>query len=259
METVLNNSEIEKEMEKFKFLTFADILRALKLHPEWLVELRKLILTSELLELPRKVDELINRISKIEIKVDKIENDVGVLKQDVTVLKQDVAVLKLDVKNLKDDVGDLKGKFLELHIGDKIGAFVGNILRKARLIDFSDLADTLYEAADKGIVSEKEVRDVLKLDDLVEGYMRKRDKKRVFVAVEASHVADRNDVERAFRRAEIVFKVYGIECIPTIIGEEFTEGSKDYAEEIGGINHIKILRFKHKSTFCPIEITMSFQ
>lgn len=62
-------------MEKFKVLTFADILRALKLHPEWLEELRKLILTSEILELPRKVDELIERFSKIETKVNKIEND----------------------------------------------------------------------------------------------------------------------------------------------------------------------------------------
>lgn len=233
METVLNNPEIEKEMEKFKILTFADILRALKSHPEWLEELRKLILTSELLELPKKVDELIERFSKIETKVNKIENDVEILKQDVAMLKQDVAILKQDVKNLKEDVGDLKGKFLELHIRDKIGAFVGHILRKARLLDFSDLADTLYDAVDRGIISEKDANDVLKVDAIVDGYMRKVDQKRVFIAIEASYVADRNDVERAFKRAEIVFKVYGTECIPAVIGEEFTEGAKAYAEEMG--------------------------
>ncbi|MCX7725151.1 MAG: hypothetical protein N2042_07920 [Thermodesulfovibrio sp.] len=34
--------EMIKEMEKYKILTFADILRALKEHPEWVEELRKI-------------------------------------------------------------------------------------------------------------------------------------------------------------------------------------------------------------------------
>jgi NAD(P)H-hydrate repair Nnr-like enzyme with NAD(P)H-hydrate dehydratase domain len=64
--------ETEKKKKKKEFgedypiLTFADILRALKQHPEWLEELRKLVLTSELLGLPKKIDELIKRVEKLE-------------------------------------------------------------------------------------------------------------------------------------------------------------------------------------------------
>ncbi|MGC8719293.1 MAG: hypothetical protein ACP5TY_04715 [Thermodesulforhabdaceae bacterium] len=101
-------TEIEKEMEKYPVATFADILRALRQHPEWLEELRRLILTSELLELPRKFDELLKRFDRLEERVGKIEEDVAVLKQDVAVLKQDVAVLKQDVAVLKQDVAVLK-------------------------------------------------------------------------------------------------------------------------------------------------------
>jgi chromosome segregation ATPase len=99
---------LEKEMKKQPVLTFADIIRALKEHPEWLEELRKIILTTELIELPKKFEEMLVRMEKFEKKVDKIERDVEILKQDVTVLKQDVAVLKQDVAVLKQDVAVLK-------------------------------------------------------------------------------------------------------------------------------------------------------
>jgi hypothetical protein len=102
------NENLEKEMEKQPVLTFADIIRALREHPEWLEELRKIILTTELIELPKKFEEMLVRMEKLEKKVDKIEKDVEILKQDVAILKQDVAVLKQDVAVLKQDVAVLK-------------------------------------------------------------------------------------------------------------------------------------------------------
>jgi chromosome segregation ATPase len=100
--------DLEKQMEQYSIVTFADILRALKSHPDWLEELRKIILTTELLELPKKFDELLKRVEKIESDVEILKQDVAVLKQDVAVLKQDVAVLKQDVAVLKQDVAVLK-------------------------------------------------------------------------------------------------------------------------------------------------------
>jgi len=48
------DERIEQEMKKYEIKTFADIVKALIEHPDWLEELRKIILTSELLELPKK-------------------------------------------------------------------------------------------------------------------------------------------------------------------------------------------------------------
>jgi len=103
-----DQQNLEEEMKKHPVLTFADIIRALKEHPEWLEELRKIILTTELIELPRKFEELLGDVKKLDKKVDRIEQDVTVLKQDVTILKQDVSVLKQDVAILKEDVDILK-------------------------------------------------------------------------------------------------------------------------------------------------------
>ncbi len=106
---------LEKQMDEYRVRTFGDLLRALKAHPEWLEELRKLILTTELLELPRKVDELIRLVKQHgellkehDKRLTRIEQDIQVLKQDVTVLKRDVAGLKEDVAVLKRDVAGLK-------------------------------------------------------------------------------------------------------------------------------------------------------
>lgn len=63
--------------------------------------------------------------------------------------------------------------------------------------------------------------------------MRRNGDKKILIALEVSYVGDRNDVDRAFKKAEIIFKAYGIECIPAIIGEEYIEGANSYAEEIG--------------------------
>jgi len=56
---------VEKEMKKHPIVTFADIIKALKEHPEWLEELRKIILTTELMELPRKFEKMLEETEKL--------------------------------------------------------------------------------------------------------------------------------------------------------------------------------------------------
>jgi len=50
-----------EEMKKTKIDSYWDLLSVLKEHPDWLEELRKLVLTDELMELPKKFDEFVKR------------------------------------------------------------------------------------------------------------------------------------------------------------------------------------------------------
>jgi len=122
---------------RYEIHTFEDLLNVLKSEPMWLEELRKLILTSDLLKLPQRfeqfvqrdfkelndrvdrmeqemrglkdeVRELKQRVEKIDERLTKVESDVEVLKEDVRNLKEDVRNLKEDVRNLKEDVRNLK-------------------------------------------------------------------------------------------------------------------------------------------------------
>ena len=104
-------------------------LKALKEDPDFAAEVRALLLSEDLLNLPPKFDRMEKKVDRIEYKVDKLEErqtrleerqdrlekkvdklveEVAGLKQDVDILKKDVDTLKKDVDTLKKDVDTLK-------------------------------------------------------------------------------------------------------------------------------------------------------
>ncbi|GAB5046313.1 hypothetical protein [Thermodesulfovibrio sp. TK110] len=258
MQTV--EKDIEKEMREYPILTFADILHALKSHPEWLEELRKIILTTELLELPKKFNELLKKVDKIEKDVETLKQDVAVLKQDVAILKQDVAVLKQDVAILKQDVavlkqdvailkqdvavlkkdmaylkgefGRFKGKDFERTIKERYYSFFGRILRKSRLIQFEEVVPILDDAEEKGLITEEQRDSVLNLDLLVKGEI-KSTHKLVILAVEVSYSLYEDDIQRAIERAQILSHILHEEVIPTVVTAEAKEDLEKLADERG--------------------------
>ncbi|MDQ7031242.1 MAG: hypothetical protein Q9M37_00775 [Desulfonauticus sp.] len=224
-----------------------DFVKILRQYPEWKEKVREIILTEELMRLPSKFDNFVEQDFKpLKKKVDKIEQDVEVLKEDVEVLKEDVRVLKEDVANLKkdmkgvkNDIGSLKGQMLELMVRDKAGAYFGRVLKKVRVLNFSDLADWLYDALDAGVISEEEKDDALRVDLVVKGILRKNNKLEVYLAVEISEVVDKRDVERALKRAEVIEKTVifsrGQEtqkkCLAAVIGNKYSQGAKKLIQE----------------------------
>lgn len=257
-------------MEKaIKIRSIEDFERILIERPEWKERIRRLILTEELLNLPTEFKRFVNedfkplksKVDLLSSDVEDLKQDVSVLKQDVSVLKQDVAVLKQDVDMLKREVevlkkdvemlkkdveilkkdvaalkttvAELKGDVLELKVRDRIGAFLGKLFSKVRLVDFSDFADALYEAKERNLIVEQDIDEVLQIDAVAEGFLRKPEIKKVFLAVEISYVVDKRDVERASKRAEIISRAYEIECIPIALGRKVTKGSKELSREIG--------------------------
>ncbi|WP_201763802.1 hypothetical protein [Thermodesulfobacterium geofontis] len=219
-------------MEKQPVLTFADIIRALREHPEWLEELRKIILTTELIELPKKFEEMLVRMEKLEKKVDKIEKDVEILKQDVAILKQDVAVLKQDVAYLKGEFGRFKGKEFERTIRERYYAYFGRILRKSKLIPFEEIIPLLETAEEEKIITEDQKVSALQLDLLIKGEIKKV-KKEVYLAIEVSYSLQEDDIERAIERAGILAYVLKSEVIPTIVAVEIKEEIQKSAEDKG--------------------------
>jgi hypothetical protein len=99
-------------------------------------------------------------------------------------------------------------------------------LRKAQAISLRDLESVLEER-----LSADEMEDLLLLDVLVRGHPRQQpDAPEVWLAIEVSSVVDRNDVKRAQRRAALLQKA-GYPVIPTVAGEQVTQGGKDEARD----------------------------
>lgn len=259
--------EIEKEASQYPVTTFADIIRALKTHPEWLEEIRRIILTAELLELPRKFNELLDRVGRLEGDVKILKKDVETLKQDVEILKQDVAILKQDVEVLKQDVailkkevealkqdvemlkrdvemlkqdvaylkgefGRFKGREFERTIRERYFAYFGRILRRSKKIEMESILPAIEELLDRGTISDDQYDSLLKLDLIVEGQIRTTQKS-VVLAVEISYSVYEDDINKALERANLLSALFEKEVIPTVVGVEVKEEIVSFAEERG--------------------------
>ncbi len=189
--------------------------------------MRKIILTTELIELPRKFEELLGNVKKLDKKVDRIEQDVAVLKQDVAVLKQDVAYLK-------GEFGRFKGREFERTIREKYYAYFGKLLRKSKLINFEQILPLLESAEDKNLITEEQKLSVLQLDLLISGEL-KPTKKRVFLAVEVSYSLHEEDIERSVERANILAHLLKKEVIPVLVSVEVKREIEKKIEDKGAL------------------------
>jgi uncharacterized protein YoxC len=88
--------------------TIHDLLELLRSEPAWTEELRAILLTKELLELPSAVASLMSASVETNRRLAHLESDMALVKDDISGLKEDVGGLKEDVSGLKEDVGGLK-------------------------------------------------------------------------------------------------------------------------------------------------------
>jgi len=228
-------------------------LNVLKAEPMWLEELRKLILTSDLLKLPERFEQFVQKdfkelndrvdrmeqemiglkdeVKELKQRVEKIDERLTKVESDVEVLKDDVRPLKEDVRTLKNDVADLKGSDFERKVRENAPAYLGKLIRKCKVLDKAIIADQLDEALDAGRITEEEREEALSVDLVAEGYLRVEPQKKVLVVAEVSVKADKVDVERAHKRSKIVERAFGMPTIPAVIGKKYTAGAKNKAKE----------------------------
>jgi cell division protein FtsB len=222
---------------------FHDVVRLLEEHPEWRAELRRLVLTDDLLALPEQVARLTAQVAelvdaqkrtdaqiatltdqiaaltqavqRLTEDVSTLKTQVGTLTEDSGTLKADVATLKVDVHTLKDDVGSLKGKNLEIHYRMHSSPFFGTLLRHPYVLAPHEVADLLDDAVDRGVLSVDETVEIRRADMVVRG-TRRRDSTPMYLVVEVSWVVDTDDVERAARRAALLAKT-GLTVLPVCV------------------------------------------
>ncbi len=226
------------ELQKtYQIRNFYDLLQALREHPEWLEELRTLILTADLIELPKKFDKFVKeRFEPLEEKVAKIQEDVEAVKQTtartekrVEVLEKDVAWLKKEVKSLKVDVASLKGDNLERKVREKAPAYFGRFFRKIKVIDIQQWAEKLDDAEEQGLITPEEREQALNLDILLRAKKEGRD---LLLAVEVSYTVEEKDAVRALERANTFYKLYQIETIPIVVGVEIPPELEEKHKEV---------------------------
>lgn len=212
---------------------FEDLITIINQQPEWRGRLLKALfpdlnIAKAMQDLADNVVILRQMLQDMEARMTRVEQDVRVLKQDVSILKQDVSVLKQDVHDIKRDVSSLKGSSLERQYRDTAAGLFGLFVKSGRDVT-SQVADQLYAALEADTITEQELTQVLAADLLWGGEERKT-KAPIILVMEASWLAEKQDVERAAVRSEILRRI-GLKAIGITGGKEWTSEAREAAEQ----------------------------
>jgi hypothetical protein len=200
---------------------FNDFKQLLSEHPDWQVELRRMIISADLEALPAIVRDLAEAQRSFERRLVQYEESIRKLEKTIEGLVLAEARNEAHFKGIDDKLGRLEGGFLELRYYQRVASYFGRWLRRVRLVDMNEVVETLDSR-----LGEEELDDLLNVDLVVSGRPRgKPESEEVWLAVEVSTVVDRDDVARAVRRAALLRRA-GRRVVPVVGGESATKGAK---------------------------------
>jgi hypothetical protein len=199
-------------MKDYKISNFEDFMRALRENSKWLEELRRMMLTKELLELPKGFEEFSR---KVEERLDVLEKRMQEVEKKVDAIE----------KKLDKNVCSLKGMWLEAEVKKNVHFLFSEHLSNVKLVGRKRINKILSLAIEKGVISKEEREEVLRLDLIVEGNLLST-KEPVWAAVEVSYTIAKDDVQRAVKRAEILQKAMDRNVLPAVVGYRIAENAK---------------------------------
>jgi hypothetical protein len=215
-----------------------DLVRLLEQHPEWRAELRRLLLTEEILSLPQVVRELaqeVKLLAEAQRRTEQRLEELALAQRATEQRLEELAVAQRDteqtVRALVRDVAGLKGESLERRYRERAASHFQRILRRIRIVDHQQLGLLLDDAVDSSRLTPEERADLLEADVVLMGLL---DGQEVYLVAEVSGIVMAHDVRRARRRAAILEKATGQRAIPAVAGERVLD-DRETQEKAAGV------------------------
>ena len=217
---------------------FRDLVRLLEQHPEWRAELRRLVLSDELLELPALMRDLVQAQRRTEERLEglaeaqrRTEEALQALVSRTDLLEQALQALISRTGRIETRLGSVTGEVLEARYRAHSSSYFSPLLRRPRPLSQDELDDLLDTGSASAALSADEVQDIRRADIVVRGHDQDGGLDR-FLVVEVSAVIDLHDVERARRRAAALRKLSPAEAVAA--GEQATPDAEFDARR-GGV------------------------
>jgi hypothetical protein len=208
----------------FTVQDFQDLIRLLAEHPEWRAELRRHVLSDELLELPALVRQLADRLATLTTRVERLE--AGLVRLEAAIERLAEAPGRTETR-----VGRVEGEVLELRYARRAPAYLSRLARRLRVVETGPLADLLDEAVGEQRLTEAEQEAVLAADLILTG-RRREDDAEVYLLADISAGIGPHDVERAAERAATLQKL-GRPVLPIVAGWRIDAEAVELAGERG--------------------------
>ena len=201
--------------------TADDLIRILRQDPEILEQVRRAILTDELLELPGKFAEM------AETQARMLETQ---------------SELLISHRRLEDRVGYLIGAELERKAFRILPVRLNRIyqLRRPRIVlrqgDYTPhtqgFLDDVENALDSATITEQQYERILLTDLVIRASRKEGDQGVIYFAVEASGTIARRDIDRAVATSEAIHDLYQTEAIPVAVGYRIHRADQTYANSV---------------------------
>lgn len=232
---------------------FLDLVRLLEQRPEWRAELRRLLLTEDVLELPRivqglgegmreligaqyhtteQITALAQQMQALTQRVDDLAQQMQTLTLRVDSLTQDIQLLTKRVDSLDLNVNSLKGWELESRYREKAPAYFQRLVRRIHVLFGNELSRLLDKISQpEGRLAVSEVEQIAQADIIARG-RRREDDGEVYLVVEVSWGVGPHDVERAARRAKLLASAVDIPTMPVVAGQTILPEAADLAKRL---------------------------
>ncbi len=205
--------------------TTADLIRLLREDPEFAAEVRRFILTEELLQLPA---QFVNFVSWTQNKFQGIEADITELKDGQKRLEENQGRLEEGQKRLRNDVADIKGfmtaraSYYHIRgIASQLGLFRPRRQTRDDLIDMCED----WQAAQ---ISWDDIKSFWDADFVLKGPNAAGQPE--YVAVEASYTIDNHDISRAVRNAGYITRFTNSPCRAVVVGVQLHTAARETLE-----------------------------
>ena len=201
----------------FTVSDFRDLVQLLDQHPDWREEMRRLVLTDEVLSLPSTVRELVEAQHRTDGHIEQLTVRMDQLTEALT--------------KVSSDVDWLKGSLLERRYRERGPAYFAPLIRHAHVLSSDEWVSLVEGALDQGQISEQEADDLLQTDAIVRG-RRREDGTEVYLVVEVSWGVGISDVQRASERAAMLARI-GKTSLPVVAGSWVTPDAQEPALAMG--------------------------
>ena len=188
-------------------------------------EVRREVLTAELLSLPARFAALVDEVHALTGSVDALTARVDAF---VEATDRRLGSLERQVIRLADDYGDLPGLILEQQVRQNPGYYLHKYARRVHVMSIDQLLDEPETSA----LSEEE-QDVLARTDVLARGVSRESGRAVFLVVEATWRPYSGDVEREVSRRDVLASK-GVETLAIIVSKKAaTESVRRLAEASG--------------------------
>lgn len=224
--------------------TIEDLTRILRERPEWRDEIRKLVLTDELLTLPQRFSEYAASTDRRLDELTQIVQELAKNLQELTQrFEQYAEITNRRVSSLEGRVGNLEGS----HYESKVVRLLPTRIRLENVANLSNpqvvypvngnapaLDRLLQIALNDGVISHDQMIDLTDADAIIAA-----DDNR-YAVVESSITLAERDINRAIARAALMSRITGSETVPVVASANIADDERSFAEE-RGVSIIRIL------------------